>query len=193
MNRDKYTRIPVYKDNIDNIVGILHVKDLIQFMQNREKEFSLPKIIRNPYLVPTSKKTDDLLRELQKNKVHMAVVIDEYGGTAGIVTMEDLLEEIVGNIFDEYDIEQKEIEYLDNDTFIFDGAISLDDVMEVLGEDLPVDEYDTLSGFIMGLLGRIPKRGENPIVEYRSIVFRVVETQGKRILKVKACKKINEQ
>ncbi|HEY5583428.1 MAG TPA: hemolysin family protein [Ruminiclostridium sp.] len=193
MNRDKYTRIPVYKDNIDNIVGILHVKDLIQFMQNREKEFYLSEIIRNPYLVPASKKTDELLRELQKNKVHMAVVLDEYGGTAGIVTMEDLLEQIVGNIFDEYDIEQKEVEYLDNDTFIFDGSISLDEVKELLEEDLPVDDFDTLSGFIIGLLDRIPKKDENPVVEYKSIVFKVVETQGKRIIKVKACKKINIQ
>ena len=135
IDEEKYTRIPVYKENIDNIIGILHVKDLIQFIQKDKKEFCLEKIIRTPYFVPETKKTDDLFTELKKHKVQMAVVIDEYGGTAGIVTMEDLVEEIVGNIFDEYDIEEKdsEYEYLDNNTYIFDGSISLDKVEEVLG------------------------------------------------------------
>ncbi len=189
MDREKYTRVPVYKDNIDNIIGILHVKDLIQFMMSSGKAFELPKIIRSPYMVPESKRTDELFRELQKNKVHLAVVIDEYGGTAGIVTIEDLLEEIVGNIFDEYDIEHKDIEYLENDTFVFEGAISLDKVEEVLDEELPADDFDTLGGFIMYLLGRIPGKGENPTVEYNNTVFRVVQLQGKRIMKVEANRK----
>jgi putative hemolysin len=190
MDQEKYTRVPVYKDNIDNIVGILHVKDIIQFIQKRENEFSLANIIRSPYFVPESKKTDELFRELQKNKVHIAVVIDEYGGTAGIVTIEDLLEEIVGNIFDEYDIEEKEVEILDQDTFIFDGSISLDKVKEVLGEELPIDDFDTLSGFIMDLLGRIPKNDENPVVEYKEIVFKVIKMEGMRIVKIKASKAV---
>ncbi|MHB8063456.1 MAG: hemolysin family protein, partial [Ruminiclostridium sp.] len=190
MDRDKYTRIPVYKENIDNIVGILHVKDLIQFIINSKKEFHLEEIIRNPYFVPESKMIDDLFKELKKHKVHLAVVIDEYGSTAGIVTMEDLVEEIVGNIFDEYDIEEKDIEYLDNDTFIFDGSISLDKAEEVLGEELPVDDFDTLSGFVMDLLGRIPKKDETPTVEFESIVFKVTKLEGKRIVKIKACKKV---
>jgi putative hemolysin len=190
MDRDKYTRTPVYKENIDNIVGILHVKDLIQFIINSEKEFNLEQIVRTPYFVPESKMIDDLFKELKKHKVHLAVVIDEYGSTAGIVTIEDLVEEIVGNIFDEYDIEEKDIEYLDNDTFIFDGSISLDKVEEVLGEDLPVDDFDTLSGFVMDLLGRIPKKDETPTVEFESIVFKVTKLEGKRIVKIKACKKV---
>ncbi len=191
MDRDKYTRIPVYKENIDNIVGILHVKDLIQFIKNDEKEFNLKEIIRNPYFVPESKKTDELFKELKKHKVHLAVVIDEYGGTAGIVTMEDLVEEIVGNIFDEYDIEEKDIEYLDNNTYIFDGSISLAKVKEVLGEELPIDDFDTLSGFVLDLLGRIPKKDENPTVECESIVFKVIQLEGKRIVKIKAAKKLD--
>ncbi len=188
MERDKYTRVPVYKENIDNIVGILHVKDLIQYMLSPSKQFNLENIIRAPYMVPKSKRTDELFREMQKNKIHMAVVIDDYGGTAGIVTMENLLEEIVGNIFDEYDIEHKDVEYLENDTYVFEGAISLDKVSEVLKETLPVDNFVTLSGFIMDLLGRIPKTGENPEVEYKNIAFRVTEIEGKRIEKVEARK-----
>ncbi len=189
MNRDKYTRVPVYSENLDNIVGILHVKDLLEYTQNNAKDFSLEKITRSAYFVPESKRTDELFKEMQKNKIHLAVVIDEYGGTAGIVTIEDLLEEIVGNIFDEYDVEQKDIEYLENDTYIFGGAISLDKVEEVLDEDLPVDEFDTLGGFILKLLGRIPKVDEKPVVQYENIVFRVTEMEGKRIVKVQANKK----
>ena len=194
IDEEKYTRIPVYKENIDNIIGILHVKDLIQFIQKDKKEFCLEKIIRTPYFVPESKKTDELFTELKKHKVQMAVVIDEYGSTAGIVTMEDLVEEIVGNIFDEYDVEEKdsEYEYLDNNTYIFDGSISLDKVEEVLCEDLPDDNYDTLSGFIMDLLGRIPKKDENPTVETENIIFKVLKLEGKRIVKVKAAKKLND-
>lgn len=191
MNRDKYTRVPIYNDNIDNIVGILHVKDLLEYTQSHNKDFSLKKIIRSAYFVPESKRTDELFKEMQKNKVHLAVVIDEYGGTAGIVTIEDLLEEIVGNIFDEYDIEQKDIEYLENNTYIFDGAIDLDKVEEVLHEDLPVDDFDTLGGFILKLLGRIPKVDEKPTVPYENIVFKVVKMEGKRIVKVQASKQEN--
>ncbi|WP_024832939.1 hemolysin family protein [Ruminiclostridium josui] len=192
MNRDKYTRVPVYSENLDNIVGILHVKDLLEYTQNTVKDFNLKEIIRSAYFVPESKRTDELFKEMQKNKVHLAVVIDEYGGTAGIVTIEDLLEEIVGNIFDEYDVEQKDIEYLENDTYVFDGAISLDKVEEVLDEELPVDKFDTLGGFILKLLGRIPKADEKPNAQYENIVFRVTKMEGKRIVKVQASKKPND-
>lgn len=188
MNREKYTRVPVYKKTIDNIVGLLHVKDILQFLNNKNKTFNLEEIIRTPYFVPESKKTNELFKELQKNKVQLAVVIDEYGGTAGIVTMEDLLEEIVGNIFDEYDIEQCEVEFLDNDTYLFDGSISLDRVAEIMDSKLPDDEYDTLGGFITGQLGRIPEDGEHPEIEYESMIFKVLESREKRIVKVKGCK-----
>lgn len=188
MNREKYTRVPVYRKTIDNIVGVLHVKDILQFLNNKNKTFNLEEIIRTPYFVPESKKTNELFKELQKNKVQLAVVIDEYGGTAGIVTMEDLLEEIVGNIFDEYDIEQCEVEFLDNDTYLFDGSISLDRVAEIMDSKLPDDEYDTLGGFITGQLGRIPEDGERPEIEYENMIFKVLESREKRIVKVKGCK-----
>jgi putative hemolysin len=120
--------------------------------------------------------------------VHIAVVIDEYGGTAGIVTIEDLLEEIVGNIFDEYDIEHYDIECIDNDTFLFDGTMNLDKVSEVLGLKLPEEQYDTLGGFVMGELGRVPGDGEKPILKYNNVVFEVMELEGKRFIRIKASK-----
>jgi len=183
----KFTRYPVYEENIDDIIGILNIKDFIQLTEDRN-DFCLKNIIRQPYYVPSSKKADELFRELQSTKTHMAVVIDEYGGTAGIVTIEDLLEEIVGNIFDEYDEEEKEFEKLDENTFIISGVTSLDRVTEVLDVDLPVDDYDTLSGFIIGQLGRIPEEGETPEVEFEEIVFKVEKVEEKRIARVKACK-----
>lgn len=190
INKEKFTRIPVYNETIDNIVGILHVKDLIQYIigNSHNEQFKLENILRRPFFVPSSKKTNELFRELQRSKVHMAVVIDEYGGTAGIVSLEDLVEEIVGNIQDEYDDDEVEIEKVDENTFIIDGRTSLDNVKEVLNVELPVEEYDTLGGFLMGYLGRIPTKEEKPIVEMDAVVFKVEEVDEKRISKVKVCK-----
>ncbi|MDD4239066.1 MAG: hemolysin family protein, partial [Desulfotomaculaceae bacterium] len=128
INREKYSRIPVYEDNIDNIIGVIHAKYLIQFLTKdfNKENFNLRAIIKQPYFVAQSKRTDELFKELQQNKTHLAVIIDEYGGTAGIVTLEDLIEEIVGNIFDEDDEIEKDIEKLDENTFIINGTTSLD-------------------------------------------------------------------
>lgn len=189
MNREKYTRVPVYEETIDNIIGILHVKDLLQFKDNKdEDQFNIRDLIRKPYFIPETKKTDELFKELQKNKMHMAVVIDEYGGTAGIVTIEDLLEEIVGNIFDEYDEEEKFIEKIDENTYMFDGSINLELVGETMQAELPTGEYETLNGFILDQLGRIPDESEKPVIEFNNIIFKVEEIEEKRINKVKACK-----
>lgn len=193
VNEEKYTRFPVYEESIDNIIGILHSKELIKYInmgQEEKSNFELSKLIRDPYYVPSSKKTDELFEEMQKNKVHMAVVIDEYGGTAGIVTIEDLMEEIVGNIFDEYDVDEDEndIEKLDDATYIINGTIDLDTVEEFFDIKLPVDEYDTLSGFIIGQLGRIPEEHDKPEVEFNGLVFKVEEIEEKRISKVKVCR-----
>jgi putative hemolysin len=183
---EKYSRIPVYDETIDNIVGILHVQDLIPVLKgNGKTTFSLKKIIRNAFIVPSSKKTDELFKELQKNKTHMAVVIDEYGGTAGIVTIEDLLEEIVGNIFDEHDDEIKEVEQIDSHTFMVEGVIGLETVNELLEIELPEGEYDTLGGFIISELGRIPGGDEKPAIEYNDIVFQVEKVEERRITKIK--------
>ncbi|WP_199615072.1 hemolysin family protein [Paenibacillus alkalitolerans] len=186
INAEQYTRFPVYEDHMDNIVGILHVKDLLRCMERSDEEvFDVMKLIRAPYLVPFSKKTDELFKDLQKNKVHMAVVIDEYGGTAGIVTIEDLLEEIVGSILDEHDEEERAVEKLDENTYLMEGTMSLDEVQEYLKIDLPTEEYDTLSGFIINQLGRIPGINDRPSIEFNGVVFKVEGANEKRIELVK--------
>ena len=189
IREEKYTRLPVYEENIDNIVGILHVKDLVNILGIIDNTgFSIKDILRKPYFVPSSRMIDMLFKDLQNSKTHMAVVIDEYGGTAGIVTVEDLVEEIVGNIFDEYDEEEKDIEKLDDNTFVMKGYTSLDTVQEILGTDLPIDDYDTLSGFIIGQLGRIPQMDDKPEIEFNGLIFKVKEMEGKKVSKVKVCK-----
>lgn len=190
VNQEKYSRIPIYMDNIDNIVGVLHSKFLIQYLSDNKskKDFDLRKLSRKPYYVPASKRTDLLFQELQHNKTHMAVIIDEYGGTAGIVTLEDLIEEIMGNIFDEDDEVEKEIEKLDEGTYIISGATSLDTVMDFLETDFPVDTYDTLSGFIIGELGHIPEKGDQPTLEYNGMFFTILEVDEKRITRLKVGK-----
>lgn len=190
---EQYTRFPVYKETIDDIIGILHVKDLLQFIEHKQiVNFNLKDLLREPYFVPESKKTDEVFRELQKRKVHIAVVIDEYGGTAGIITIEDLIEEIVGNIFDEYDEEEKQIQVLNHYTFDVDGGIDLEDLDEECDLNLPLDEledYDTLSGFLTGLLGHIPEDNETVELVYRDLRFKILKAEDKVIEKVRIIKK----
>jgi len=190
INNEQYTRFPVFEEDIDNIIGILHVKDVLKFIGNGSGQpFNLRDIMRRPYFVPPSKRTDEMFKELQINKTHMAVVIDEYGGTAGIVTIEDLIEEIMGNIFDEYDDEEPDIEKLDEDTYSIKGTVGLDIVKEFFdAEALPTEDYDTLSGFIIGQLGRIPEENDTPELEYSGMIFKVEKVEEKRISKVKVCK-----
>jgi len=190
INTEKYSRIPVYEDTIDNIIGIMHSKYLIKYVAEGgdRDNFDLRNLIRKPYYVPTSKRTDELFKELQRQRIHMAVIIDEYGGTAGIVTLEDLLEEIVGNIFDEDDEVEKDIEKIDENTFIINGTTSLDAVMDYLEVELPTDDYDTLSGFLIGQLGRIPDENDKPSIEFNGLVFKVDKVDEKRVAKVKVCK-----
>lgn len=189
VEKEKFTRFPVYEDDIDNIIGMIHAKDLIRYITNKEKKtFDIKDILRQIYYVPESKKTDDTFRELQKNKIYMAVVIDEYGGTAGIVSIEDLMEEIVGNIFDEYDGEEEnEFEVIDKNTQIVSGTVSLFDVARQFDKKLPVEDYDTLGGFIMGHLGMVPDDNEMPEFEFNGLLFKVEAVEEKRITKVKIC------
>lgn len=190
INAEKYSRIPVYEDKIDNIIGVLHSKDIIQYMTDNcgNNNFDLKTVIRPPYFVPVSKRTDILLKELQRHKTHLAIIIDEYGGTAGIVTFEDLIEEIVGNIFDEDDEEEKDFDRLDENTFIIKGSVSLDAVEDYLNTKLPIEEYETLSGFVIGQLGRIPGKEDKSSVEFNDLVFKVEEVDEKRVAKVKICR-----
>lgn len=186
INTSKYTRYPVYGAGLDEIVGVLHVKELLRFADGgRDRPFRLKALCRKPYHVPASRPTDRLLRDMQARKEHMAIVIDEYGGTAGIVTIEDLLEEIVGNIFDEYDDDEGSIVPLADGTWLAEGIAGLDDVEMLLGAGLPVDKYDTLNGFLTGQLGRLPERGERPQVIYGGHVFQVEEALARRIGKVR--------
>lgn len=190
INLEKYSRYPVYNDNIDNIIGILHVKDLLQYMEKGvEADFVLKNIIRLPYFVPTSRIADDLFHDLQKNKVHMAIVIDEYGGTAGIVTIEDLVEEIVGNIFDEHDEEDTEVIQIDENTFLMNGTLNLHDVEKFIDIEFPTEIYDTLSGFLIGQIGNIPNIQEREqTIEFKGYLFTIEEADEKRIRKIKVSK-----
>ncbi|TNF09278.1 MAG: HlyC/CorC family transporter [Bacillota bacterium] len=185
---EQFTRFPVYEESIDHIIGTLHVKDLLKYLDNPDEKFSIRSMIRPPYFIPESKKTSELFKEMQKQKNHIAIVLDEYGGTAGIVTIEDLIEEIVGNIFDEYDEEEEEIKQIDDITYEIDGLLSISDVEDVIEANLPVDDYDTLSGFILGQLGRFPDDNEKVIIQYEGFTFEVLGTSDNIITKVKVTK-----
>lgn len=181
---ENFSRIPVYEDSIDNVIGLLYVKDLFALIKKTtEWEISLKDIIRPAYFVPEYKKIDELFKEMQKSKTHIAIVIDEYGGTAGLITIEDLLEEIVGNIFDEYDDEVLEYEQLDDNTYIVSGMLSMSEINDLLHVDLPEEEFDTISGMILSLSGKMPEVGEE--VQFDDIEFRIEEVDDKRISKIK--------
>jgi CBS domain containing-hemolysin-like protein len=179
-----HSRIPVYDKNIDNIIGIIHVKDLLLAAQNPDS-FNLSKTVRKVYVVPEEKKVDDLLREFQKEQVHMAIVLDEYGGTAGLVTLEDIIEEIVGEIQDEYDKEQPLSVFIDERTVIASGRLSIYDLNQVFGHELveESDAYDTVGGFVYSQLGIVPRRGDE--FESNGYIFKVEELLGRRISRIK--------
>jgi len=183
----KYSRIPAYEDNIDNIIGVLNIKDIMKYLLasmtiSIEDDFNLRDVLWEAYFVPPSKKTDELFKEMKKTKNHIAIVVDEYGGTVGIVTMEDLVEEIVGSISDEYDDDEvPDFSEITDGIYEVSGAASLEELAEKLNISLPVDEYDTVGGFIVSLLGRIPAEDEKPEIEFSGFVFKVTEVEDKRI------------
>ena len=181
-----YSRIPVYKDNIDNIIGIVHVRDILIHAKDRGFEnINLEEIMHKPYFVPTSKKTNELFKILQSNKIHMAILIDEYGGFCGIVTMEDLVEEIVGDIEDEYDKENNNIVKINESIFIVDCSIELDEFNEAFNLELEEGEYNTLNGYIITKLGEIPKSNEKVVINVDNINIEVVKVSNKKIEKVR--------
>ena len=183
----KYSRIPVYEENIDNIVGMLFIKDLIANVGKREKA-KISNLLREAYFVSENKPINELFKDLQRNKHQLAIVLDEYGGTAGLITMEDIIEELVGNIFDEYDEEEKEFEKIDDNTFMISGGVSIHDLRKILNVEIPEGEYDTLSGYLIELLGRIPSDDEKPVIETKMVTYKIEEYEEKRILWVKACR-----
>jgi len=170
----KYSRIPVYEDTIDNIKGILFVKDLLKYYINK-KQIKIKSMLREAYFTSENKQINELFKELQNNKMQMAIVIDEYGGTAGLLTMEDLLEEIVGNIFDEYDEIEDEYKKIDENTFLISGSTSIYDLRKILGIEIPEGDYETLSGYLLELLGRVPEDNEKPIIETEKVVYKIEE------------------
>lgn len=184
-----HSRIPVYQERIDHIVGILYVKDLLPYLSKRPRErFSLAKLVRDPYFVPEQKKIDELLREFQRERIHMALVVDEYGGIAGLVTLEDVIEEIVGEIQDEYDREAPLYKKVDENTYLVDGRMTVEEINENLNFDLPIEEQvETISGFILNILGSLPKEKEK--VEFNQYQFVVERIRKNRILKVRIEKK----
>jgi len=193
LKTEQYSRIPIYKESIDNIVGILHSKDVLNFLaENTTSEgFELSQMMREPMFVPETKRLDLLFTDMQANKRQMAVAIDEYGGTAGIVTIEDLLEEIVGSIVDEYDDEEQEITESGENIFIVDGTLNLFRLREFFMSEFPVEDFDTVGGFVTGLLDRIPVTGDT--VEWNSFVFTAEEVHDKRITKVRVRVKTEDE
>ncbi len=181
-----YSRLPVFDEDIDNIVGIVYVKDLLRYVGKALPGDSgaIDKIMRPAYFVPESKRCGDLFKEMTEKHIQMSIVVDEYGGTAGLVTIEDLLESIVGSMQDEYDNEQEEIEILGNDKFTMDGATDIEEVEEILDVKLPEGEYDTLGGMIMSMLGRVPVEGENESVEVSGYIFTIKSVEERRIERV---------
>ncbi|HER23588.1 MAG TPA: HlyC/CorC family transporter [Candidatus Atribacteria bacterium] len=186
-----HSRIPVYEETIDNIIGILYAKDLLgtyeQWYTSKEK-FDLNEIIREPYFVPENKKIDELLDIFQKDRIQIAIAIDEYGGTAGLITMEDVVEEVVGEIIDEYDKEIKLFEMIGDNTVITDAIISIEKINEILNIEIPENGFETLGGFIYDLLGRVPEKGEK--IKYKNCQIIIEKIVKNRIRRVKIIKKL---
>lgn len=183
---EQYSRIPVYEEDSDNIIGILYMKDyFLEASIHGFDNVDIRKILRTPYFVPETKNIDDLFKELQKSNNHMAILIDEYGGFSGIVTIEDLIEEVMGNIFDEYDEVECDIMKIDNNTFIVNGLLSIDEFNDYLDTKLQCEHSETIGGFVVNLLGSIPNDEKDEIVEFENLIFKIEDVKEKRIEKVR--------
>ncbi len=178
-----HSRIPVYEETIDNVLGVLYAKDLLPYLRDSRTDVPLRKALREAYFIPETKKASDLLPDLQQRRVHMAIVVDEYGGMAGLVTIEDLVEEIVGEIQDEYDTEEPFVEFVDEHEYVFDARVDLDDLNRLMSVSLPTEDSDTLGGFIYTELGKVPVVGDQ--VVFAGLSFRVESVTGRRINKVR--------
>lgn len=177
-----FSRIPVYRGELDEVVGFVFAKDVLKALHQGKHDMPLTEIVREAHFVPESKRVADLLREMQRRKFHVALVTDEYGSVVGLVTMEDLLEELVGEITDEYDREEPQVVEVGEGVFRVNGRVSIDEVNELLGVELPHDGWDTVAGLVLGLLGQIPQQGQE--VRYGDLVFTAEQVRGRRIAKV---------
>ena len=178
-----HSRFPVYTDSIDNVIGVLYVKDLLKSLSENLQNLELTKIIRKPYFVPESKRIDSLLREFKRHHLHIAIAIDEYGGISGIVTMEDIIEEIVGDIQDEFDKEREDIITVNENVWLCDARVDLDDLNETIGAAFPNEDFDSLGGFVFDLFGKVPVKYEKST--WKNYDFIVQDMEGHRINVIK--------
>ncbi len=183
IKENRFSRIPVYDETIDQISGVLYAKDLLPYSRQPASEAKLCDLVHPVFFVPESKRIDDLLREFQRNKVHMAIVVDEYGGVSGLVTMEDALEELVGEIVDEFDIEEVLCQQIDPQTYVVSAKLPLDEFNGQLGMSIPREDADTIGGHVFHLFGKLPKRGES--VSAHGLTFTIEHIKGTRILEIR--------
>jgi len=186
-----HSRIPVFKENVDQIVGILNAKDLLPFWLDQTQEFDLSKIIREPFFVPETKQIKDLLNELRSKNSHLAVIVDEYGGTSGLVTIEDIVEEIIGEIRDEHDAEEDDFAAQPDGSFLVNAWANLDDFEELFSVKVPREGYDTVGGFIIHLLGKVPQKGEE--ISFEGLQFKIQRSDPKKITRVLVTSQMSAQ
>ncbi|MDR2630684.1 MAG: hemolysin family protein [Spirochaetaceae bacterium] len=182
----EHSRFPVYKETIDNVVGILYVKDVLKSLVH-DGSVTIRNLLRKPFFVPESKRIGDLLRELRRRRVHIAVVVDEYGGVSGIICMENIIEEIVGDIQDEFDNETEDVLKLGEGIYLCDARVNMEDLVKEIGVELPVEDFDTLGGFVFDLFGKIPVKYEK--AEYEGYEFIIQDMEGHKINTVKIVQK----
>lgn len=177
-----YSRIPVYHDDIDSIIGVLYVKDLLKYVCSEvPKNFRISDIVRKVLFVPRTKDCRSLFSQMNKEKTQIAIIVDEYGGTEGLITLEDLIEDILGNIQDEYDNEEEEIKQISDKKYHVDGSTSIEDVEALIGEDIYDDDSDTIAGFMLTMLGKVPHVDEHPEVTHKGFKFTVLKVEDRRI------------
>jgi CBS domain containing-hemolysin-like protein len=186
-----FSRIPVFEEDLDNVVGIVYAKDVLKALHQGKHDMPLRDIVRETHFVPESKKVADLLREMQQLHFHIALVTDEYGSVVGLVTLEDLLEELVGEIADEYDTEEPELEEVGDGEYRVDGRMSVDEVNDILDVELPDEEWDTIAGLMLGLMGSIPEEGES--VAFQNLTFTAERVDGRRISKIRITRRDDEE
>jgi len=180
-----FTRIPLYEESVDQVIGVLYAKDLLAYMQADDIQPELREVARPPYFIPEAKRANALLADLKRDQIHMAIAVDEYGGTAGVVTVEDLIEEIVGEIVDEYDTDEIELQRVSDDVAIVDARFTLDDLNELFGLNVESEDFDTVGGLVFSLLGRLAAPGDNTESEQHGLKLRVLSVLGRRIKRVR--------